>query len=154
MVTLPSLVVPETANIGLSSALLLNLNCNNFNLVISETYFDLKHGRHHKFIGLNRVKVVFLLLFSSRSWNMYLILLPNKVNDIIFLHLHILLLLLLLHVHFLLLSLLILFFIHHLLMLALVHFMMNSASVRRHPALIMSPWGGSLHLLLVIHLLF
>jgi hypothetical protein len=53
MVTLPSLVVPETANIGLSSALLLNLNCENLNLVISKTDFDLEHSRHNKFVGFD-----------------------------------------------------------------------------------------------------
>ena len=56
-----------------------------------------------------------MLLFSPR--NMHLILLPFKLNDIKFLHLHVLLLLLLLHVHLLLLCLLVFLFIHHLMML-------------------------------------
>jgi hypothetical protein len=134
--------------------LLLNLNCDNLNLVISKTDFDLEHSRHNKFVGFDWVKVVFLLLLSSRSWNVYLILLPIKLNDIIFLHLHILLLLLLLHVHFFFLCLLVFLFIHHLMMLAFIHFMMTSDSLRRHPALIMPAWRHPLHLLLVIHFLF
>ena len=69
-------------------------------------------------------------MFSSRSWNVNLILLPIKVNDIIFLHLHILLLLLLLHVKLFFLSLLVFFFIHHFLLLTVIHLMMIRRSIK------------------------
>jgi hypothetical protein len=98
MISLSGLVVPETANIGLGFALFLDFNCHNFDLVVSEADLDLEHGWHNEFICFNRVEVVLLLLIGSRPWNVNLILLPIKLNDIIFLHLHILLLLLLLHV--------------------------------------------------------
>ena len=136
MIALAGLVVPETANICLSLALFLDLNCHDLDLVVSKSNFNLEHSRHDEFVGLNRVKVMFLLLFSTRSRNMDLILLPIKLNDIIFLH-HVLLLLLLLHVHLFLLGILVLFLVHHLeLFLALhLHVMLT---LRGHATLVMS----------------
>ena len=85
MISLPCLVVPETANIRLCFTLFLNFNCHNFDLIVSKTNLDFKHSWHNKFISFNRIKIVLLLLFSSRTRNVYLILLPIKLNDIIFL---------------------------------------------------------------------
>jgi len=77
MVSLSSLVVPETANVWLQLRLLLDFNCHNLDLVVSKTDFHLKHCGHDKLISLNRVKVVLLLLFTSLStWDVHLILLP------------------------------------------------------------------------------
>jgi hypothetical protein len=77
MIALAGLVVPETANISLSLALFLYLDSHNLDLVVSKTDFNLEHGRHDELIGLDRVKVVLLLLFTTLStWNMHLILLP------------------------------------------------------------------------------
>lgn len=78
MIGLASFVVPETANIGLGLALLLNLNSHDLNLVVGKTDLDLKHSRHHELVGLNRIKIVLLLLLGSRSRYMYLILLPKS----------------------------------------------------------------------------
>jgi hypothetical protein len=50
MIALTSLIVPETANVWLSSALLLNLNCDDFDLVISKAYFNFEHCRHDEFV--------------------------------------------------------------------------------------------------------
>jgi hypothetical protein len=120
MIALAGLVVPETANIWLSLALFLYLDCHDLDLVVSKTDFNLEHRRHDEFIGLDRVKVMFLLLFSPSTRDVHLILLPIKVNDIIFLH-HVLLLLLLLHVHLFLLGILVLFLVNHLLLLLALH---------------------------------
>jgi hypothetical protein len=77
MVSLASLVVPETADIRLELGLFFNLDGNNLDLIIGKTDFNLEHSRHDELIGLNRVKVVLLLLFTTLStWNMHLILLP------------------------------------------------------------------------------
>jgi hypothetical protein len=77
MISLASLVVPETADIRLELGLFFNLDGNNLDLIIGKTDFNLEHSRHDELIGLNRVKVVLLLLFTTlRTWNMYLILLP------------------------------------------------------------------------------
>ena len=82
MISLPSFIVPETANVGLHATLLVNLNSNNLDLVVSEANFDFEHIGHHKLISLDRVKVMFLLFpGTSRllhlTWDMYLILLPK-----------------------------------------------------------------------------
>ena len=77
MVSLSSLVVPETANVWLQLRLLLDFNCHNLDLVVSKTDLHLKHCGHDKLISLNRVKVVLLLLFTALStWDVHLILLP------------------------------------------------------------------------------
>jgi hypothetical protein len=77
MVGLTGLIVPETADIRLKLRLFFNFDGNNLDLVIRETNFNLKHGRHNELISLNGVKIVFLLLFTTlSSWNMHLVLLP------------------------------------------------------------------------------
>ena len=77
MVSLASLVVPETADIRLELGLFFNLDGNNLDLIIGKTDFNLEHSRHDELIGLNRVKVVLLLLFTAlRTWDVHLILLP------------------------------------------------------------------------------
>ena len=73
--------------------------------------------------------------FSASTWDMHLILLPIKLNDIIFLH-HVLLLLLLLHVHLFLLGILVLFLVHHLLLLFALHLYLMMA-LRGQAALIL-----------------
>lgn len=144
MIALAGLIVPETANVSLSLALFLNLDSHDLDLVVSKTDFNLEHGRHDEFVGLDRVKVMFLLLFSSGARNMHLILLPIKLNDIIFLH-HVLLLLLLLHVHLFFLGILVLFLVHHLLLLISLHLHLMMA-LRGHATLILSTRGCTLHL--------
>ena len=135
MIALAGLVVPETANVWLSLALFLDLDSHNLDLVVSKTDFNLEHGGHDEFVGLNRVKVMFLLLFSASTRDVHLILLPIKLNDIIFLH-HVLLLLLLLHVHLFLLGILVLFLVHHLLLLFALHLYLMMA-LRGQAALIL-----------------
>jgi hypothetical protein len=53
MISLASLVVPETANVGLSFALLFYFNSHNFDLIISKADLNLEHGGHDKFIGFD-----------------------------------------------------------------------------------------------------
>lgn len=143
MIALASLVVPETANVRLSLALFLDLNSHDLDLVVSKTDFNFEHGWHDEFVSLDRIKVVFLLLFSSSARNMDLILLPIKLNDIIFLH-HVLLLLLLLHIHLFFLSILVLFLVHHLVLLISLHLHLMM-SFRGHATFIMPTRGCALH---------
>ena len=53
MIGLASLVVPETANVWLTLALLFYFNCHNFDLIISQANLNLEHGRHDKFISFD-----------------------------------------------------------------------------------------------------
>jgi hypothetical protein len=52
MIALAGLVVPETANVWLSLALFLDLDSHDLDLVVSKTDFNLEHGRHDEFVGL------------------------------------------------------------------------------------------------------
>ena len=62
VVGLSSFVAAEPANVRLHASLLLHLYRHDFDLVVRETDFDLKHVRHHELIGLNGIEVVLLLL--------------------------------------------------------------------------------------------
>jgi len=55
-------VVSETAEVGLGTLLLLDLNSDDLDLVVGETDLDLELVGHHKLIGFNGVVVVLLLL--------------------------------------------------------------------------------------------
>ena len=123
VVPLAGFGVPETAYVRLSTALFLDLNSNDFDLVVSESNLNLEHGRHHELVGLNRVEVVLLLLL------LLLVHLPTR--DV-----HLLLLLLLLKVHFFLLNL-VLFL---LLMMVLVWGLL---STNCHATLSTGPWALS-----------
>lgn len=115
MIGLTCLVAPETPDIGLHSALLLDLNCDYLDLVVSQSDLNLKHVWHHELISLNWVIIIAACLLCTRhlSWDvhllMMLLLLPIEFqfSHRNALHLHVLLLLLLLlEVHLLLMLLL------------------------------------------------
>ena len=62
VVTLAGLGVPETAYVCLRTALFLDLDGHDLDLVVSEPNLDLEHGRHDELVGLYGVEVVLLLL--------------------------------------------------------------------------------------------
>ena len=60
-------VVAETTKVGLGALLLLDSDCNDFDLIVGETNLDFELGRHLELICLNRVIVVLLLLSNLIS---------------------------------------------------------------------------------------
>jgi hypothetical protein len=83
MISLPGFIIPETSDVGFHTALLLNLHCDDLDLVVGQADLDLEHVRHHKFIGLDRIKIMLLLTIGAGarlhhlpSGNVNLVLLP------------------------------------------------------------------------------
>jgi hypothetical protein len=83
MIRLAGFIIPETSNVGFHAALFLDLNCNDLDLVVGQADLDLEHVRHHKFIGLDRIKIMLLLTIGAGAWlhhlpsgNVNLVLLP------------------------------------------------------------------------------
>ena len=60
-------VVAEATEVGLGALLLLDSDCNDFDLIVGETNLDFELGRHLELICLNRVIVVLLLLSNLIS---------------------------------------------------------------------------------------
>ena len=139
MILLACSVVPESTVISLLPCSLFYLDCDDLDLVVSQSDLHFEHVGHHELVRFNRVKVVFLLvlyLLSLSAWNvvhlihhlLVLLLLPSKrVRDLKgwHLHLHVLLLLLLIEGFFLLLLLALLFRKHIQLVLTCDLFLMT-----------------------------
>lgn len=70
----PHAVVPETAEVRLGSLLLFNGNCNNFDLVVSQTDFYFKPRRHHELVSIDGVVIVGVLLLNLLHVTLHLLL--------------------------------------------------------------------------------
>ncbi len=53
-------VIAETSEVRFWALLFLNDHSHNFNLIVSESHFNLKLVRHHEFVRFNRVVIVWV----------------------------------------------------------------------------------------------